>query len=210
MKVLGLDLSSSTGYAVIHDGALVRFGTATASDIDRNHPLPEYNQVRVARCIANRIFNVLKSETPDLIVIEQTNLGQNRNDQKGLEFIHFAMLDVIEILGMDKKIAYIDSSAWRTGIDLKLTPEQRKHNKLNSSKKRAAKVKGNRFSAKKGEGKITWKHLSVNWVNQNFNLNFKLSQNDMADAICLAVFGSRMVEESKKNSITEFDLKVFS
>lgn len=36
--------------------------------------------------------------------------------------------------------------------------------------------------------KVTLKHLAVNYVNKRFNLNLKVKDNDLADAICLASF----------------------
>lgn len=39
----------------------------------------------------------------------------------------------------------------------------------------------------KSHGKVTFKHLSVQYVNKEFKLEFKLKDNDIADSICLGV-----------------------
>lgn len=211
MLVIGLDLSNSTGYGVIQDGKLLAYGKITTQGVITDHSLEEYNLIRNARCIASRICSFLATKKPDLIVIEQTNLGRARGTQKGLEFIHFAVLDMLENIRLDDKVVYADTSAWRKSLNIKLSKEQRKHNKKNSENKRKAKSTGKKFAPKKGEGKITWKHLSVMWANEKFGLEFKLVDNDIADAIALAQYGYarfNLLEEQSSN-INEVDLNIF-
>lgn len=210
MIVLGLDLSSKSGYAVIKDGDLVCHGLLNTDGLSIRGDLPEYHYIQKAKHIASLVKPLSCEFDPDLIIIEQTNLGSNRHDQKGLEFIHFAVLD--EFIGQEKidRVHYVDTSSWRSYLKLKLTPEQKKHNAEVSKKKKKAKDNGLRVHNKKGEGKITWKHLSVNWVNDNYGLDFKVKDNDVADAICLAVFGYRKNTKIEKDTVDlEVDLKVF-
>ena len=209
MNILGLDLSSKTGYATIKDGKLESFGKVTTSGVLLTHEIQEYNYIYQARAIANRLFAIIKKSKPDYIIIEQTNLGRSRDTQKGLEFVHYCVLEMLEVLGLDTKVAYVDTSAWRRVLKLKLTKEQRIHNRKNAElrrKKRRGEVKS---APKKGEGKITWKHLSVSWANERFNLALKLVDNDMADAIALAEYGYLYHMSGNKQTCNEFDPNVF-
>jgi Holliday junction resolvasome RuvABC endonuclease subunit len=209
MKIMGLDLSSKTGYAIISDGKLESFGKITTDGVFLTHEIQEYNYIYQARAIANRLLNLIKRANPDYIIIEQTNLGRSRDTQKGLEFVHYAVLDMLEILGLDTKIAYVDTSAWRRVLKLKLTKEQRAHNRKNAELRRKKRRGEAKAAPKKGEGKITWKHLSVSWANEKFGLSLKLVDNDMADAIALAEYGYIYHMSGKNQTCNEFDLAVF-
>jgi len=210
MKVLGLDLSSNTGFALLSEQGLISYGNVTADGVIREHRLPEYNSIYVAKAIANRLARVIIKEKPDLVIIEQTNLGRARDSQKVLEFIHFAVLEMLETLNLDSVSHYVDTSAWRGALEIKLSKEQRKHNSELSKKKRSIVAAGNKVSNKKGEGKITWKHLSVEWANKNFNLGLILKDNDIADAIALAKYGLLKQTSINKNKVEAVDMSVFS
>lgn len=209
MKILGLDLSSKTGFAVISISgqgsvSLLDYGKIDTKNVIADSTLEEYNHIFRSRHIANKIYSIIERISPDLIVIEQTNLGKSRGSQKFLEFIHFAVLDAIEVashaFGKDfnNKTVYVDTSAWRNTLGLKLSKDQRKKNKDLARDKKAAILAGKKTTVKRGEGKITPKHLAVEYVNNRFNLGFKLKDNDMADAICLSVYGAQKVTSTKK------------
>jgi len=68
-------------------------------------------------------------------------------------------------------VKYVDPSHWRKIVGLKLTDEDKKHNKMVS----------------KGlvKGRITPKHLSVRIANSLFALELILKNNDVADSILL-------------------------
>lgn len=209
MIFIGLDLSTNSGIAVLNEnGTLVHLSDVSTENVDLTHDLAEYNMLRAARAIASRICKKIKAYAPDLIVIEQTNLGRARGSQKTLEFVHAQVLDMLEVMGWDKKVIYVDTSAWRREIGLKLSKEQRDHNKSLSSRKSKVKAKGIRFTNKKGHGKITWKHLSVEWANAKFGLDLKLVDNDKADAIALALYG-QMKFKDIKNGSNAVDISVF-
>jgi Holliday junction resolvasome RuvABC endonuclease subunit len=126
------------------------------------------------------VTKVVQETNPDIIVIEETNLGRNRYSQKILEFLHH---DILLWLKCNKNIPvkYVSTSSWRKSLKLFLTKDDKKNNtKVN---------KANREGLSKKElglsGKITQKHISVRFVNALFKLEFKLKDNDIADAICL-------------------------
>jgi Holliday junction resolvasome RuvABC endonuclease subunit len=204
VKSVGLDLSTSAGIALVTGELIAKLEEyflieVSESDVEVDPDLvPEYTYVSRAKKVAESIKPFLISKNPDIIVIEQTNLGKNRNDQKLLEFIHYAVLEMIRDIGMYKNVHYVDSSRWRSDIGVKLSKEDRLHNKSVKSKKGPL-VEGYR-------GKITFKHLAVRHVNKAFNLNLILKDNDIADAICLASWGIKKQISSDSNK-SQFDFE---
>lgn len=183
MTILGLDLSTKTGYALLGDsGKLVTFGYVRSKENSQPYS-KDYTYLDNAQQIADGIYKVIlgMATPPDAIYIEQTNAGSFRSSQKQLEFIHFAVLK--SLYHMRAKVHYVDTSMWRSFLGIRLNKDQKKHNKLAGEKKRSGKVN------KKGEGKITTKHLAVNWANSTFGLELKLCENDIADACAVAKFG---------------------
>jgi Holliday junction resolvasome RuvABC endonuclease subunit len=179
MRILGLDVSTKTGFAVMDDGILTSKGLLTAHSDPTDDRIEDFSILDRARRSVDLIRDIITAYSPDMIFIEQTNAGKFRSSQKQLEFIHCLLLSAISTLNSKKDFVrntkYVDTSKWRSTLKIKLSAEQRQHNK---------KVK-----AKIMRGKITSKHLAVAWVNQNYNLSLKIKDNDIADAICVASFG---------------------
>lgn len=186
MKLLALDLSSSTGWAVLTSGEspecikLLTYGTIALSKPVIEHGDYPWRLLVAAGDVARRVMDVVKEHTPDLIVIEETNLGKSRTTQKFLEFLHCTLLLQLQMWGQLPKLCYVSSSEWRRAIGLKMTKDDRRHN---------AKVRRDRKAGKKrlGRGKLTWKHLAVDRVNQQFGLGLKQKDDDAADAILLGM-----------------------
>jgi Holliday junction resolvasome RuvABC endonuclease subunit len=183
MRVLGLDLSSNPGFAVVEaDGqAELRLVTYKNYHIESTQPFP-FTCIDIAESVANLVDEWVRSHSPDRIVIEETNLGKARYSQKKLEFIHFAVIKRLQQISAD--FVYIDTSEWRRVLQQRLSKEDRKNNAKVAKAKKAA----NPNAAKKAfgvSGKVTSKHLSVAWVNEHFGLKLKLKDNDVADAVCL-------------------------
>lgn len=171
MLVLGLDLSTNTGWALKKGTDLLGYGLISSPTF--KHSLQDLNFYAKAEYQAENIGALILDHHPDLIVIEQTNLGKSRDSQKLLEMCHCLFLQMCQWLGVQEKIVYCDTSAWRSALGITLSKEQRAHNKL--------------VKQGKARGKITSKHLCVDYVNKKFNLNFKLKDNNEADAIALAL-----------------------
>lgn len=166
MKVLSLDLSTSSGWAVLCSNLseieLVDFGCYKALPSTRNYP---YNFLERADGIAENLYSVYLKYLPDFIIIEDTNLGQQRFTQKFLEFIHATVLR--SFFEIKKKVYYVSTSEWRSVLQLRLSKEEKSKNRS-----------GN-FS------KVTLKHVAVQKVNSTFRLQLKQKDNDIADAILL-------------------------
>ncbi len=181
MKILGLDMSTSTGVALIEDGKLKHYSLIEVEFHPSQSKIDDYNHIDRAHTMARSVLAFVDSLKPDFIYIEQTNLGKNRTTQKLLEFTHCILL--LELSNRPIEVSYVDSSIWRSKLGLSLNKDERKHNKA----VKAAKASGIRAVA--GQGKKTMKHVAVNYVNAKFDLKFKVKDNDLADAICLADYG---------------------
>ena len=199
MKILGLDMSTKTGYAILNDGSIDAVGLLTRSSKSINEKaqvfIEDFSFLSDANDIATQVVDLIKLNAVDYIYIEQTNKGRNRTSQKQLEFIHCRTLELIKGLGLAKIVRYVDTSAWRRALKVKLTKDDSAHNKL--------------VKKKKARGKITTKHLAVRWANSTYNLNLLLKDNDIADAIAVATYGLEH-ESNPKPEITEKDIeKIF-
>lgn len=186
MRVLGLDMSTKTGYSIIGESGLEGYGLVCVDrgardGLPPNH-IEDYGFVADADQIAAKVGKIVAGKNFDYVYIEQTNKGRARTTQKQLEFIHFAVLRTLAILGYKEKVRYVDTSAWRSRLKVKMSKDDSKHNKL---------VR-NRLA----RGKITTKHLAVRWANEKYGLELKLKDNDIADAIAVATYGH--AEESKQ------------
>lgn len=210
MKILGLDISTNTGYAALEDDVILSLGNITSEKKKiadyGNYPL---NYYLAAEEVANKIVQKIDEVNPDVIVIEETNKQpkfSSRYSTKILEFIHCLLLASLK--SSKKEIVYLSTGDWRRSAKIKLTKEQKKINaeisKLRREQKKAeeesalAQAQGQEqvpienkeivvvdSDGNKIKGKITNKHLAVKFVNAKFGLNFKQKDNDIAEAICL-------------------------
>ena len=230
MKILALDLSTKTGWSYLLDGKIISYGLVV-SKIEGDETSSNYpqNYIDMAKHLANQLKDIYYRIEPDFVVIEETNKGKNRFSQKCLEFIHYAVNDVLKI-----KVHYVDTSEWRHLLDISLSKDDRSANKevlcarkemfdkiyneeytmyypvfivnvarfdkkrdRNKEEKKfqkeiteRTKIRMRSFRFKK-EGKVTGKigqkTLSVNFVNEYFNLVFKKKDNDITDSICLGL-----------------------
>ena len=192
MRILGLDISTKTGYAVLQDGVLISYGLMKAPHVDDPSLCSDFALLQRARDMRNSIAKMVLNTEPDKIIIEQTNQGSFRTDQKQLEFIHCLTLDWIMATPWAPKTQYVDTSRWRSKLEIKLTKDQRKHNKA--------------IKAKTVRGKITPKHLAVAWANQNYSIELLKKDHDIADAICLARYGHNEAFKIAPDVVTQVDL----
>jgi Holliday junction resolvasome RuvABC endonuclease subunit len=186
VKILGLDVSTKTGYAVMESDVLIEYGLLK-SDAIVSDELEDFLMLKRAEIASNKILQLIEKHKPDFIFCEQTNAGKFRGSQKQLEFIHCKLLTEILNIKMSKKFFYVDTSKWRSKLGVKLSKEQKKHNKnvkIGTSK-----------------GKITPKHLVVSWVNEKFNLKMLKKDHDICDAIAICVFGKQAT-----TSVQKYDL----
>lgn len=194
MRLLALDIATTTGYAVFTDGVLVTYGSVTAKKSTLTLPYPQ-DVAHTAYQIASVCWNICLKEAPEVIVVEDTNPGgrANRRSQKMLEFIHAYFLE--KVAGMD--VRYISTRQWRdTDLGIKINDKDKfKNKKITEIRVKAKKM----TSSKKEErtlinklkkevgiaGKVNKKHATIQWVNATYNLSLTATQDDVADAIAI-------------------------
>lgn len=178
MRVLALDASTKTGWALFIDGELVDSGALAHVKIEdfnvNKDPqlagLYPWNVVDGAEAVGDKLVAFVRDKFPlDAVVIENTNKGKNRHTQRILEFLHFHFLR--RMRSHSHLVHYMDTSEWRSIVQLWMTKDDLKNNRdVKAGKKR---------------GKISKKHLAVRTVNARYGKKLKLKDNDEADAILM-------------------------
>jgi hypothetical protein len=191
--ILGLDLApTKSGFAIFDSKESGVLGLIKYGLIKDLKPSPlgfPFAAIDEVDAMTDEIQKLVLSSRFDYVVMEQSNLGKQRMHQKQIEWLHLAVSKMLVRVLYNPlvQIHFIDSSAWRSTLNLRLDKNQRKNNaKLSKAKKEAAEL-GTTINKKElgVNGKITWKHLSVERVNNIYNLGFKIKDNDTADAINL-------------------------
>ena len=213
MRTLALDLSTSTGYAVLDsEGSglaakpvLVDFGVIKLPKCILEYGPYPWCYFNAATWIAAQVceikiqFGALGADI-DRVVIEETHLGKNRYAQKILEFIHAQVLLGFHNMEHNRKVLYLSSSEWRSNLGLTMTAGDKTGNRKLSEMKSVIKSRFGDLKcpaareamaeAKKKfgiKGKINKKHLAIRFVNEFYGLNLKMKDDDVADAICLGL-----------------------
>lgn len=202
MKILGLDISTRTGWAFFEDAQLVSFGLIekTKPSFDDYGEYPQ-NFILVALDVVDKILAKIEELKPDEIVIEEINKpGRfgSRFSQKILDFLHCLL--ILKLSG--HKVYYINTSDWRKKLNLSVLETKKKAKPF---LKELARLKKEFESAPKKEkanlkiqldslkaelkskcihAKIDKKSISVAHCNLTYNLSLKKGDNDPADAIC--------------------------
>jgi hypothetical protein len=204
MRVLALDASTKTGWALFVDGQLAESGALTpvkvvnfnVNDKETQHkPEYPYNIVTAAETVTKAVSALMFTTKPDIVIVENTNKGKNRHTQRVLEFIHFCLLK--EFQAATQLMLYMDTSEWRSIVGLWATKEDKKANAKLSKAKKAAADAGQKLDKKVLgiKGKVNKKHLAVRMVNEKYGKNLKQKDNDEADAILM---GQAYVTRSAK------------
>jgi Holliday junction resolvasome RuvABC endonuclease subunit len=149
--------------------------------------------VEVAYDMARKFLALVDQHRPDVIVIEETNLGKNRYSQKMLEFLHCAFAE--RFLNRetkpvpDPKIVYLSSSSWRHALGLQMSKEDKRNNAKLSKAKRNAALYGTKLdkAALGIRGRVNKKHVAIRFVNSTYGLALLVKDDDIADAICLGL-----------------------
>jgi hypothetical protein len=186
-KVLSLDISSKTGWAIseIDEVAnifkLLETGTLT-KESKPDIKYPEDYVVWAQNCFS-AILGLINKYNPDVLVIEETSKGSKNNfSQKILEFIHYLVAVHIQMTKI--KAHYFMTGEWRRICGCLLTNEEKKRNK-EVSKQHSNGVKVVKNAEGKRIGKIGKKHINIRRCNEIFNLGLIRKDEDRADAILL-------------------------
>lgn len=179
MLVLALDISTKTGWAVFEDQKLLEYGLISVPQKFSDFGEYPFSYFKFTQDIASKIFAKTLEIKPDIIVIEETNRGKQRFSQKILEFLHCQILG--SLISYKVPVFYISTSTWRKALGIKMSKDGKKNNqKVNKANREGISKKTLGL-----KGKITVKHLTLDFVNNTYNLNLKMKDNNEADAIAL-------------------------
>ena len=193
MRILALDISTSAGWAIL-DGPrdagvlpkIIDKGLVKNPRKVREHGEYPWSYKHAADWLADELFSVASRNAHlgiELVVIEETNGSKSRYTQKILEYIHKATLDRFE----GYTVAYVDTREWRSVLGCLLSKEQKKLNQKLAKAKREATAMGLTVDKKALgiKGKVTKKHVAINWANEHWGLSLKAKDDDIADALCV-------------------------
>jgi hypothetical protein len=204
MATLGLDLSTSTGWAIFDDAQPVSFGNISKRMGWNAAPYPA-NFILVADDIAEQVVTLLRAhpEVSD-VVIEEINKTSSRFGsrfaQKCLDMIHYSVLK--ELLATPVKIHYINTSDWRRTLKLSVADTRKlaKPYLLELKKRKAALAMASKPDKKAAKasldehkavlrklcihGKVDKKSISVAYCNATWGMDLKKGDDDTADALC--------------------------
>lgn len=160
MKVFSIDASTkATAYGIFADNELVNYGVER-----RYSPSERKNGMETADrifSIYNSIKKIIKKEKPDIVLIEDSFLGQTSNVDilKWLCRLQGFLMELC--MSMDIEYKLIMPSMWRKGLG---------------------------FPNGRGVKRKEEKEYAVAYVNKTFNKTFTMADEDVCEAIALGKF----------------------
>jgi hypothetical protein len=189
MKILSLDLSSSTGFAVLDSEAPakpVEFGIVKLEKTAKEYAPHPWGYLLAAQDMTGRLLDIIERVNPDKIVVEEVNSARARFSQKYLDYIHCILLMSMPS-NMRDRVVFINTSDWRRTMGVQMTKEDKNQNARLSRNKRNAALHGTKLDKKVLgiRGKITIKHVAIRRANEVFSLSLIAKDDDIADALLL-------------------------
>lgn len=193
-RVLSLDVSSKTGYALLlinenEEFKLEAYGKINKVECPEDEPFPG-SYVTWAYKIFSHIEALIETHQPDVLVIEQTCAGsKNAFSQKILEFAHFLLYKYIQETGI--KSVFMLTGEWRKIVGSYMNAEEKNRNKEIKAYKKKHGTKLAR-DAKTGKviGKVGKKQVTIRLINDIFKDQLirplKTTEDDIADAASLS------------------------
>lgn len=223
-RILAVDLSSSTGWAVMTGKDHLLGCGLLLMDKPETFGISYPNSfVMAAHKHATNILQLAYEQKATKIILEETNPGREVYSQKILEYSHCMLAELNQGA---IPIVYIRTGEWRKRVGLRLSKEQAKGNlskNLKKAKTEAAvlrkKIKslgsGKAYAELRGRlkgelaglqiSRVTQKNLAVNMVNELYGKEFLVKDNDIADAILVgrAFFLGAEICDGKRPSGTK-------
>jgi hypothetical protein len=190
MKVLALDISTKTGWAVFEDGKPTSWGTLFPDKEAKEFGQYPFNYVSWAEYLADRLFDEIitpNGVTNTVIVIEETNASKQNYSQKILEYLHFCVVRKLRALVRDhSNVIYLRTGEWRKATEAKMSKEEKA---LNAKIARIKKKTGKKLAKIDGKvvGKKGRKHVALRVVQETFGIELKRKDEDAADALLLGL-----------------------
>jgi hypothetical protein len=197
VKVLALDLSSSTGWAVLsaegdgpftiadvklEDYGVLQLPKKVKEYADGEYPWAIYS---AAQEMARLCYSKVVGNSVDKVVVECVNSAKARFSQQYLDILHGFLWFNLQNDFDKSKLFYVDSSEWRRVTGSQMTKEAKKANAKLSAAKRKSAERGQKLDKKKLgiRGKLNKKHMAIARANELFLLELIAKDDDVADAI---------------------------
>ncbi len=197
-KVLALDISTKTGWAVFEDGKPVAWGTLFPDRTSKDFGGYPANFTYLARHLTRRLSSEIIQDfaeragygsNPDFsflgdVIIEETNSSRQNYSQKLLEFIHFCVVE--ELISRKITPKYVRTGEWRSAVNARQTPEEKR---LNARISRIKQRTGKKLAKIDGKvvGKKGRKHVAIRVVGELLGIQLKRKEEDAADALLLGL-----------------------
>jgi Holliday junction resolvasome RuvABC endonuclease subunit len=190
-RVLSLDLSSKTGYALLVSSesgmVLETYGQVDKISCPDDEPYPGSYITWAYMCFA-KVEELIEWLKPDVLVIEEITKSKNAMSQKFLDFLHFLVCKFVQETGI--KNVWFQTGEWRKEVNSKMSEAEKNRNKevrkykKEHKSKLAYDIKGKRI------GMIGKKHVTIRLINDVFKDQLveplKRKDEDAADAIALS------------------------
>jgi Holliday junction resolvasome RuvABC endonuclease subunit len=190
-RVLSLDLSTKTGYALLISSKkgmiLEAYGQIKKIECPEEEPYPGSYVTWAYKCY-NEVERLIEDHQPDILVIEEVTKSKNPFSQKILDYLHFLVAKYIQETGI--RNIFFQTGDWRKEVGSYMNDTERKRNKeVREYKKKnktnlAYDINGKRI------GMIGKKHVTIRLINDVFKDQLKTplkrKDEDSADGISLA------------------------
>ena len=189
MIVLNLDISSKTGYCV-SESAKGHYKILERGVLSKKEkPSIQYpgDYLAWSKDIASDIISLIDRVSPHTICVEETAKGsKDAHSQKILEWVHKEVAAHLFTLmrSRETNVLYLMTGEWRQMVGCIMTKEEKKKNQA-VSKQRKKGIKVAKDDTGKRIGKTTKKHVNIRRVKELFDIDLKVKDNDIADAILL-------------------------
>lgn len=194
-KLLALDLSSSTGYAVFsydqipqQNPVLVKYGALVNPTTIKSNGVYPWGMMNSVEDMWLQISSLVNEVAPDFIVVEEIVIGRQRIVQKFLNALHYRVLQGVR-QKYENKVAFVSPSDWRKMLGAVLTKEDKKQNAKLSKAKSQARRTGTKLD-KIGLGikkRLNKKDAALRFVNAEYGLSLRSKDDDVADGISIGL-----------------------
>ena len=189
-NVLALDVSTKTGWALFQDGKPKSWGTLFPDKTVKDFGKYPINFVLLARYLVSQLMEQVivpimnELGTAIEVVIEETNASKQNYSQKLLEYLHFCIVNTLDMYGISPK--YIRTGEWRKYTDSKMSKEEKS---LNAKIARIKKQTGKKLAKIDGKvvGKKGRKHVALRRTEELLGIELMRKDEDAADALLLGL-----------------------
>lgn len=191
-NLISLDISTKPGWSLFREGKLIRYGTMYPDrDIFSFGTYPE-NYILHAKYVVERLWETIIKpfldeighETPLEFVIEETNTSHSALDQKKVEFIHYALIDLLSKFNF--KMNYVRTQSWRSVAGVKFSDEEKAKNKAVKDYKAKTKEKTAILNGER-TFKVTVKHVAIRRFFEIFGISCLMKEEDAIEAALMGL-----------------------